>query len=249
MQETIRYHCRKSSHSFRKMAKHGEHRGESPDVFRIYAAPTVFSLLRFSGCSVPFSTAFVPGSLGRAAPFSIASLSEFLFYSMSLSAFRHLRQGGYSKRVVPSAGALYPLEVHLLLPPFSAKEADRKGAPMSGGMSDNCTVAHYLPQSHAVECRTHFPVQVFRQLIQQHPAKSAFVPAEGSFLVLISAIHFRIYYKYGDRGLRYSLLDAGHALAALSLSAMRLGFVGPLLFFKHFFYWVSERCVFFSDGR
>ena len=68
-------------------------------------------------------------------------------------------------------------------------------------------VSHYAVKEHALEHRGTLPV----------PATA------GSFLVALTSIHWREARKYGERAYRYCQHDAGHAIAALRLSAAMLG--------------------------
>ena len=105
-------------------------------------------------------------------------------------------------RVSPSAGARYPLEIYPLI--FSAKDLD-------------CGIYHYNVKSHSLELlkKGDFKSQFFKCVGQDMILKC-------SMLIVISAIFNRTKDKYGERGYRYVLLDAGHLAQNAYLIATRL---------------------------
>ena len=106
-------------------------------------------------------------------------------------------------RTAPSAGALYPLEVYLL----SAKVENLEPG-----------LYRYVPRDHklAFELRGDLRKDLWRAALEQDCILEA--PAT----VIISAIFERTTRKYGDRGIRYVFLDAGHAAQNLYLEATAL---------------------------
>ncbi len=108
-------------------------------------------------------------------------------------------------RAAPSAGALYPLEIYAVTP---------EG------------VYHYLPEKHAMQ--HHKPEDLRRQLsdaaLSQSSVKSA--PLD----IVVTAVYQRVTRKYGERGIRYTHMEAGHATqnvllqsVALSLASVPVG--------------------------
>jgi SagB-type dehydrogenase family enzyme len=75
-------------------------------------------------------------------------------------------------------------------------------------------VAHYAPREHALEIRCELATDSLDS---------------GGLLVAVTSIHWREAWKYGERAFRYCQHDAGHALAALRLSAAMLGWRCELL--------------------
>jgi SagB-type dehydrogenase family enzyme len=107
-------------------------------------------------------------------------------------------------RTVPSAGGLYPLELYLLL-----RRVD--------GIADG--VYHYRVRDHALEALAALP---------DREALSAALLAEpflehANAIVLFVAVLDRTLHKYGARGYRYILLEAGHAAQNLCLLAAERG--------------------------
>lgn len=104
-------------------------------------------------------------------------------------------------RTVPSAGALYPLEVYVVTPDG---------------------VLHYLPDTSSVEVRNGAQTKaVISEAIRDVPASRAYA------MIVITGVPGRITGKYGERGIRYMWMEAGHAAQNLVLAAaaMRLGAV------------------------
>ncbi len=101
-------------------------------------------------------------------------------------------------RTAPSAGALYPLEVY-------AATADG--------------LLHYLPAGHRagrVSARDVRPALAEAALGQT-------AVAEAPVIVAITAVTARTVAKYGERGRRYVLLEAGHVAQNVLLQAVALG--------------------------
>lgn len=104
-------------------------------------------------------------------------------------------------RTAPSAGALYPLEVYLILP--------------QGWY-------HYRPQGHLLEQRGEDDLRegIWRAGLEQDWLRQA--PA----VFVITGVVSRTAAKYGARAERYVHLEAGHAAQNLLLQATALGLGG-----------------------
>jgi SagB-type dehydrogenase family enzyme len=107
-------------------------------------------------------------------------------------------------RTVPSAGGLYPLELYLLLRRIE-------------GIADG--TYHYRVRDHALEPLAALP---------DREALSGVLLAEpflehANAIVLFVAVLDRTLNKYGARGYRYILLEAGHAAQNLCLLAAERG--------------------------
>lgn len=106
-------------------------------------------------------------------------------------------------RTVPSAGALYPLEVHLL-----AGQVD--GLPAG--------VYRYRPHGHVL-------MRIFegdtRQALQ-NAALNQSAMGEAAAVLVISAIFERTTQKYGDRGVQYVHAEVGSAAQSVYLQAVSL---------------------------
>jgi SagB-type dehydrogenase family enzyme len=114
----------------------------------------------------------------------------------------------YPSRPVPSAGATYPLELHLLA---------RAIADLRPGSY------RYAPEEHALVAAG--PGARFEALAEIFLEQPYLMPA--SAVVVITGVLHRTTERYGDRGYRYVLFEAGHAAQNLTLAATALG-IGAL---------------------
>ncbi len=107
-------------------------------------------------------------------------------------------------RTVPSGGALYPLEIYL-------------AAARIEGLQPG--LYHYDPEDHALDALRpgEDPAQIAALLVQRDLALGA------AAIVLITAVFFRSTFKYGDRGYRFVLLEAGHLAQNANLVAQEMG--------------------------
>lgn len=100
-------------------------------------------------------------------------------------------------RTVPSAGALYPLEIYLVT---------------------DTEVLHYVPGTATVEVRrTTRGKELIQEATRDTPA--SFAPA----IVVITGVPSRVTGKYAERGIQYMWLEAGHAAQNLLLAAAAMG--------------------------
>jgi len=113
---------------------------------------------------------------------------------------------GFYFRNVPSAGALYPIEIYLVS--FNIDSIERG-------------IYHYLPKDHVLEL---IRKGDFSKELTQASLGQGFV-SKGSVTIIMSAFFRRNMAKYGHRGLRYILLDAGHIAQNMILvgEAMSIG--------------------------
>lgn len=104
-------------------------------------------------------------------------------------------------RAAPSAGALYPIEIYLVM----AEE-----------------VAHYSPERHTIE--RHLQGD-FRPALQAASLDQESI-GEAPLSVVITAVVDRTARKYGPRAERYCLIEAGHVAQNILLQAVGLGLGG-----------------------
>lgn len=135
------------------------------------------------------------------APLHVKALSQLLQFSLGIAQYKAYGENRWALRMNASSGNLHPTEAYLLLGPIE-------------GLSEAGMIAHYHPQSHALE--------VLQEL-------SAPTLAKGSFVVVLCSVLWREAWKYGERAWRYAQLDAGHAAQALHVSASMLGWHTKLL--------------------
>jgi SagB-type dehydrogenase family enzyme len=112
--------------------------------------------------------------------------------------------GADAKRAVPSAGALYPLELYV---------AAGKVASLAPG------VYRYLPGRH--ELHLVAPGHQREKLIDA--ARGQDWIAMAPVVICIAAVFERTTVKYGNRGRGYVYMEAGHAAESLMLQAVALG--------------------------
>ena len=132
--------------------------------------------------------------------FNLENIAGFLELSLGLSAWKAAGQSRWSLRMNPSSGNLHPTEGYLLIPPLDS---------VQGG------VYHYNALVHALEKRARVSSELWQQIASHF--------GTAGFFVGTSSIFCRESWKYGERALRYCNHDAGHALAALSISANLFG--------------------------
>lgn len=136
------------------------------------------------------------------APIHIETLGYFLRHALGLSAWKAYRDARWALRVNPSSGNLHPTEAYIVTGAVDGLGAD------SG-------VWHYAPDRHALEQRCVFPGEAW--------GGAGVGKASDAFLVVLTSIHWRESWKYGERAFRYCQHDLGHAVAALRLSAALCG--------------------------
>ena len=130
-------------------------------------------------------------------PLELKEISQILWASQGIT---EPERGG---RTAPSAGALYPLEVYVVV---------RKAEGLEPG------VYHYVPKEHKLEkiLEGDLSAQLARAALGQVSVKEAAVN------MVISAVYGRTTKKYGERGVRYAHLEAGHAAQNVYLQAESL---------------------------
>jgi SagB-type dehydrogenase family enzyme len=199
----IKYHERTKHYPYRYARSSGTLDWDSePNPFRIYGGAPLISL-PFLGedPDITFTAMFDRKGIAS-RPFSLRNVACFLELSMGLSAWKSYGENSWALRINPSSGNLHPVEAYLVIPPLS-------GDSFSGG------VFHYTPLRHALETRASFDAEFWSRI-------GKLFPGDGFFAGL-SCIHWREAWKYGERAFRYSHLDMGHAIAAMSFSAALLG--------------------------
>lgn len=118
--------------------------------------------------------------------------------SQLLWACQGITDGARGLRAAPSAGALYPLEVYLV----------KKDG-----------IFHYLPDGHMLETISDKDV---KKDLAGASYGQGFVSA-AAIDIVICAVYERVTSKYGDRGRRYTDMEAGHAAQNVFLQAAALG--------------------------
>jgi SagB-type dehydrogenase family enzyme len=107
-------------------------------------------------------------------------------------------------RAVPSAGALYPLEIYV------------HGANVAGLEPG---IFHYSPKDHCLHVLS-------AEDLTRQVANSTLYPqyvGPAAMVIFITALFERTTWKYGERGYRYALVEAGHVAQNLALVASAMG--------------------------
>lgn len=204
----VAYHERSKHHFHRYAAALGYMDwATQPDPFRRYAGADLVRLpLPKLGRPLPYWQLYVSASVPP-MPLSLASVSLFFRYALSLTAWKQSGDTKWPLRVNPSSGNLHPTEGYALLP-----EIEQIGATPA--------LYHYAPREHALERRAVLNAARWSELTEYFGEGSF---PEGSFLVGLSSVQWREAWKYGERAFRYCQHDVGHALASLRIAAAALG--------------------------
>jgi len=129
-------------------------------------------------------------------PLTLEEVSQLLWAAQGVTS----EWGG---RTAPSAGALYPLEMYLAVG----------------------HIQHLAPGVYKYRPERHELVQVKPDDVRGELAGAALGQAwikEGAIDIIIAAVYERTTRKYGDRGVRYVHMEAGHAAQNIYLQAAAL---------------------------
>jgi len=110
------------------------------------------------------------------------------------------------KRAAPSSGALYPMDIYTVVGQDSVEQI-------------KAGVYHYEPEKHILS-------QVTTQDLRDKVARAALSQmwmAKAPLNFVITAEYSRVAGKYGKRGVRYAMIEAGHIGQNLFLEAEALG--------------------------
>lgn len=131
-------------------------------------------------------------------------LSALLAYSYGVRGAREVSEGAAQRRHVPSGGALYPLEIYLYA-------AEVRG--LAKGLYHYHSGQHRVALVKPGDLSQEFSAALIRPELV----------AEASILIVIAGLFERSIIKYGNRGYRAVLLEAGHVGQNLALVATGLG--------------------------
>lgn len=135
-------------------------------------------------------------------PISLVELSILLEYSCGLTG---MLTEGRRRRAQPSGGGCFPIEAYSLV--------FRSHADLPSG------VYHYNVKDHALD--------VLWQREFEHKEIDNFFTypwvADASIAVILTSVFWRTQQKYGERGYRYAMLEAGHIGQNLYLLSETLG--------------------------
>lgn len=134
-------------------------------------------------------------------PLRLEDVSQLLWAAQGVTA-------DWGGRTAPSAGALYPLEVYVIV-------GDVQGLAIG--------IYLYKPEKHEL-------VMIADKDVRQQLAGAALGQSSvknGAIDIVFTAVYQRITRKYGDRGIKYVHMEIGHAAqnVCLQATAMNLGVV------------------------
>jgi SagB-type dehydrogenase family enzyme len=136
----------------------------------------------------------------RERSLSLNHLSQLLWSAQGIT------EPTTGRRAAPSGGALYPLDIYILIGENGVEK-------MEAG------VYHYLPKEHSVS----MILKGDRRREIASASLSQMWMAKAPVLFIITAEYKRITGKYGERGVRYALIEVGHVAQNLFLQAEALG--------------------------
>ena len=125
---------------------------------------------------------------------SLEQIGQLLWAAQGITA----KRGGFNFRAAPSAGAFYPLEIYAL-----TKDG----------------LYHYIPGGHKLE---NLSDKDLRGDLADAALGQGSV-ASGALDIVICAVYERVTSKYGQRGVQYVHMEAGHAAQNIHLQAVALG--------------------------
>jgi SagB-type dehydrogenase family enzyme len=140
----------------------------------------------------------------RNEPLSLDQLGRLLYFSNGITGTQPLDQGTLPLRASPSAGALYPIELYVAA--FSVE-----------GLQEG--IYHFEVEDNVLEL---LRPGLYKQDLFEITHRQEMV-LQSAVVVLMSAVFGRTRNKYGERGYRYVLLDAGHLAQNLYLESTALG--------------------------
>jgi len=138
----------------------------------------------------------------RSQALTLTQLSQILWAADGITADR-----GYIKlRAAPSAGALYPLEIFIVVGENGVKDMD-------------AGVYHYIPDGHCLRMIGKEDVRIKVAKAALHQMWMAEAPA----IMIITGEYKRCTRKYGERGIPYTYIEAGHVGQNIFLQCETLG--------------------------
>ena len=136
----------------------------------------------------------------RERSLSLNHLSQLLWSAQGIT------EPTTGRRAAPSGGALYPLDIYILIGENGVEKIE-------------AGVYHYLPKEHSVSVIS----KGDRRREIASASLSQMWMAKAPVLFIITAEYKRITGKYGERGIRYALIEVGHVAQNLFLQAEALG--------------------------
>jgi SagB-type dehydrogenase family enzyme len=143
-------------------------------------------------------------------PLSMENLSQVLWAAQGITDER------WKHRSAPSAGALFPMDVYIVAAKGGVEKLD-------------AGIYKYIPDGHYLQTRAEGD---FNDELRKVGYSQTFF-AESPVCLILTAEPVRTTWKYGERGIRYIYIEAGHIAENIQLIGESLGFsVGLVGAFK-----------------
>lgn len=138
------------------------------------------------------------------APITLDELAAVLALSYGITSDNDDTDFPRPFRIVPSGGALYPLELYVLAARIEGLEPG---------------LYHFDSEDHSLDALRlgEDATGIAGSLVQQDLALGS------AAICFVSAVLLRSTFKYGDRGYRFTLIEAGHLVQNAILTAHQLG--------------------------
>jgi SagB-type dehydrogenase family enzyme len=143
-------------------------------------------------------------AFSESAP-SLGALAVVLHSAYGVVDMSELGPLEFPDRPAPSGGGLYPLELYVIVRAIDGLDPG---------------VYHYFPIGTLLEQLR--DAEVPRQLLT-YLFMGQFYAADAAAIIVTTAVPSRSLGKYGDRGYRYLLLEAGHVAQNINLAAASCG--------------------------
>jgi SagB-type dehydrogenase family enzyme len=137
---------------------------------------------------------------------SLSQVSQLLWSAQGIT-----EPGGF-KRAAPSAGALYPMDIYAVV-----------GAGCVEGLDPG--VYHYEPEDHSISPGKREDV---RGDVAGASLRQTWI-ARAPLNLVITAEYSRITGKYGQRGIRYAMIETGHIGQNIFLQAHGMGLAAGIV--------------------
>lgn len=135
-----------------------------------------------------------------AGPLSMNQLSQLLFAAQGITGTMY----DHPLRSAPSAGALYPFEIYLVVNNVQG---------LSSGIYHYAVLPHALERVKSGDFSDHITDAGLKQDML----------GEADVTFVLAAIFDRVRHKYGERGYRYAYIEAGHISQNIYVQAVSLG--------------------------
>jgi len=181
-----------------------------PDVSKIYPAAKKISLEKhlesWKGLNLgkAIKLSIEAESFSPSEPLSLNDLSRLLYFTYGVSGVIKTLDGPLYLRTAPSAGALYPTEIYLVV--SNVKDLENG-------------IYNYLAKEHILQLvkKGDFIKDLRACCLDDN------IGTKSNLIFILTDIFYRSKWKYHERGYRYSLIDTGYVIANLTLEATSMG--------------------------